>query len=349
MIRNFRRISVMFSILFIALIAGTGCANDKQVMAQAADTHKALEPAVINDPELTNYLQAIGDRIISAAKQADAKHVGVDAHFKEDPQWMFSQNMKFHLVNSKTLNAFTTGGEHMYIYNALFQACKSEDELAAVMAHEYAHVYSRHVEQGQNHQVAVLATGALVGGAAGYALGGSDNRAGAAAAGAGVGAAGGQFVNMGYTRGQENEADKFGFYFYCRAGWDPKHFDDFFKAMIAMGYDKTPEYLSDHPTLANRVENTERRVKELPPDASQWRRPDIADAAKFKQLQARANELAKSLPDDTKLASSQKLLQALPRSCVAPANPDPPDAQQARQQLAQQAQAASNKKQKQGG
>ena len=116
-----------------------------------------------------------------------------------------------------------------------------------------------------------------------------------------------------------------------------------------MGYDKTPEYLSDHPTLAKRVENTERRAKELPPNADQWRKPPIADESRFHELQARAADLSKRMPDDTKLANSQKLLQALPRSCVAPANPDPPDAHQAREQLAQQANGSQSKKRKQGG
>jgi len=48
------------------------------------------------------------------------------------------KDLQVHLVNSKTLNAFTTGGNHMYIYNQLFQEARSEDELAGVMSHEYA-------------------------------------------------------------------------------------------------------------------------------------------------------------------------------------------------------------------
>ena len=42
-----------------------------------------------------------------------------------------------------------------------------------------------------------LIGGALVGGAAGYAIGGKDNKLAAAGTGAGVGAAGGQFVEHG--------------------------------------------------------------------------------------------------------------------------------------------------------
>jgi predicted Zn-dependent protease len=322
-----------FAVLFVLIpLAGalTGCANDRSVIAQAQQTHTQLEPAVIKDPELSSYLQQVGERIIAAAKEADANHVGPKAHFKDNDAWMFSKNMQFHLVNSKTLNAFTTGGEHMYIYNELFQKCKTEDELAAVMSHEYAHVYSRHVAQGTNRQMPLLIGGALAGAGTGYAIGG-ENRGETAAAGAAVGAGVGQFANMGFTRGDEAQADKYGFYFYTHAGWDPQKFADFFKAMITMGYDKTPGWLSDHPTLASRVEEAEKRVKQLPPEASQWRRPPIASPDRFHQLQQRAQQIAARTPDDKAIAGSQALLRALPRSCVAPLTEG--DAEQTRQEL----------------
>ncbi|MGH7177491.1 MAG: M48 family metalloprotease, partial [Tepidisphaeraceae bacterium] len=119
-----------------------GCATDRSVIKQADQTHNALAPAVIKDPELANYLQDVGERIIATARKADQEHYGPKSHFSGDDEWMFSDKMQFHFVNSKTLNAFTTGGEHMYIYTALFEQCRSEDELAAVMAHEYGHVYA---------------------------------------------------------------------------------------------------------------------------------------------------------------------------------------------------------------
>jgi len=77
--------------------------------------------------------------------------------------------------------------------------------------------------------------------------------------------------------------------------------------------------------------------KKLPPPASQWRRPPIADEAQFKQLQAKANQLAKTTPDDTKLANSQQLLQALPRSCIIPYTTQ--DEVQARKTIQEKAQA----------
>ena len=77
------------------------------------------------------------------------------------------------------------------------------------MAHEYGHVYARHVQKGMNRQLPLLVGGALAGAGAGYALGGKDNRTEAAAIGASVGGAAGQFANMGFTRTDEPEQLRF--------------------------------------------------------------------------------------------------------------------------------------------
>ena len=336
--KHISRFIVFLAVVSIELLLGGCTVHDSSVIQQADTMNTQLAPAVMNDAQLSNYLQSIGNRIIAVAKEMDAQHVGPETHFQENSQWMFAQSMKFHFVNSKTLNAFTTGGEHMYIYNALFQECQSEDELAAVMAHEYSHVYCRHVGQGMKRQYTALAAAAALGGA-GYVAGGKEHGSEYAALGASAGAAGGQFLNMGFTRHDEDEADKYGFLFYTHAGWDPNHFGDFFKDMIAKGYDKTPAMLSDHPTLASRVEATARRAGELPANASSWRQPPIADVRQFAQLRARAAQLGKTMPDDSKLQNSQQLLAALPRSCVAPE--DPADAVEARKAISTKAENAS--------
>jgi predicted Zn-dependent protease len=323
--------------LVLAGLFSSGCATDRQVISQAAGMHNQLEPAVIEDPDLAGYLQRVGERIIATAQELDRQGYGPKSHRKEKSDWMFGQDMKFHFVNSETLNAFTTGGNHMYIYTQLFEECKTEDELAAVMAHEYAHIYARHVSKGMDRQYTALAAAAALGGA-GYLAGGDEKGAEYATYGAVGGLALGQFVNMGFTRGDENEADELGFTFYTRAGWDPDRFDDFFQNMIDKGLDTTPEMVSDHPSLKNRVAETKERVKKLPAEASQWRQAPVASPKEFQRLQARAEELGKTLPSDKTLANSQQLLQALPRSCVMPI--DPPDAQQAREEIVKEAQEA---------
>jgi predicted Zn-dependent protease len=319
---------IVLLVLFVFMSLGGGCASDKAVISQANQAHTGLQPAVITDQQLAGYIQRVGDRIIAAAKELNAQGYGPQG--KEDKAWMFSKDMQFHFVNSKTLNAFTTGGEHMYIYTELFETARSEDELAAVMAHEFAHVYGRHVQKGMNRQYTILAAAAAAGGA-GYLAGGKEHGAQYAGLGAGAAAMAGQFVGMSYTRNDEAEADKMGFAFYTHAGWDPDKFGDFFQAMIDKGYDKGPEYLSDHPSLKSRVEEAKKRAAQLPPQASQWRQPPIANDSEFKQLQQRAVAVGKNMPTDQSLAQAQELLAALPRSCLTPAIQ--PDQQRAEQRV----------------
>jgi predicted Zn-dependent protease len=203
------------------------------------------------------------------------------------------------------------------------------------VSHEFAHIYGRHVQKGTNRQYAVLgaAAAAAVGG---YALGGDNRETIAMAAGGGTLAAG-QFLGMGFTRDDEDEADKLGFDFYTRAGWDPELFPEFFKQMIEKGHDKTPEIASSHPKLANRVANAQRRAKELPPTADQWRRDNVASPRQFARFQDRARQLAKNTPRDKSLESAQLMLAAFP-SCVAPE--DLPEQKRAQSTVVKKLQAA---------
>ncbi len=317
-IETHRRSIVLRVALLLALVPAAGftvgCANDQKIMAQAEDFHGGIKGAVMNDATLDAYLSQIGDRIIEGAKNYTAEEGDPGSG---DREWMFSKAMQFHFVNSDTVNAFTTGGEHMYIYEGLFKLCKTEDELAAVMSHEYAHVYMRHVQAGTNRQYGILGA-ALAAAAGGYALGGKDNGAQYATAAGGAAMVAGNLAGMSFTRGDEAQADEYGFYFYTRAGWDPDHFGDFFKRMIELGYDKGSELLSDHPSLASRVEIAQARAKKIDPNfETKHRRPPVASPAKLASLQGRALQVAKTTPtQESVLKQQQTLLAALPRSCL---------------------------------
>jgi predicted Zn-dependent protease len=293
-------------------LVSVGCVSDSDVRQQAVSAHTELQPSVITDPELAGYLQQVGQRIIASAKQLKDEGYGPAAKSKEDSSWMFSPNMQFHIVASDTLNAFTTGGEHMYIYSGLLLKCDTEDELAAVMAHEYGHVYGRHVENGirQGYVQQAVGVGAQLADSQGY---GEAGQLSALAA---------KYVGMGFTRHDEDQADDLGFHFYTRAGWDPNHFADFFKRMIALGYDTTPEYASDHPKLSNRVTATQARTAQLGADGTRFRRPPVADAQKFAAVKVRLQRVVASLPKDKSMQKAQSLLASF-SSCVSPTESQP--------------------------
>ncbi len=320
---------VLMLACFSMALGTIGCAHDAEVVSQAQQVHTQLAPAVMQDADLAGYLQSVGNRIVSAGQQMDKQGLAPKKHKSEDSSWMYSGKMKFHLVNSSTLNAFTTGGEHMYVYNALFQKCRTEDELAAVMAHEYAHVYCRHIAQSMDRQKGFLGL-ALAGAGAGALLGGKDNRLEGAAIGGAAGLAVGQFVGLSFTREDEAQADEYGFAFYWRSGWDPKHFGDFFQQLVDAGLDTQPEMTSDHPSLKSRVEIANQRARALGNKAEDYRKAPIADSVRFGQLKSRAAQLGRSLPDDKSMETAQKILSSF-SSCVTPM--DQPDQIKARKEL----------------
>src|SRR5215208_457203 len=108
-----RRVASAFTLLVLLGAGGLlngGCASDKAVISQANQFHTGLQKAVMNDPTLDNYINDVGQRVVATAKQLDEKGYKPKSKEGEDNSWMFSDRMKFYFVNSKTLNAFTTGG-----------------------------------------------------------------------------------------------------------------------------------------------------------------------------------------------------------------------------------------------
>ena len=335
-------------IVLVTLVALLGCQparQDRSVVSSANQFNSALAPAEVQNSEINAYFQAIGARIVEAAKESDRENFGPKTHKEGKNAWMF-EGVQFHLVNSKTLNAFTTGGNHVYVYNELFQLCQNEDELAAVMSHEFGHIYSRHVQKGNDRRMALMAA-ALAAGGAGYLAGGQEHGAQYAQLAAGGAAAGGGFLNMGFTREDEAQADEMGFHFYYLAGWDPRHFGDFFQIMVDKGYDKTPGMLSDHPTLKSRVEKAKERADKLGDRATRFLKPNIATPEQFARYKQIAQQVGGTMPNDQQVLNTKQLLQALPRSCVMPY--EPKDQQDAQNDLLSKAQQAQQAKQQQRG
>jgi Zn-dependent protease with chaperone function len=323
----------------LATILLAGCAaTDKQVIDQAETIHKDLKPAVMDDPQLEAYFKTIGDRIVAAGLEEDRAHPDVPpTHLVkgEGNAWMFKHG-EFHLVNSSTLNAFTTGGDHMYIYNELFQLCRTEEELASVMAHEYGHVYARHVHEGINRTTAAFVWSGVVG-VGGYLVGGKAHGAEYGKTAFASALTVGTGVNMSYTEKDEAEADDLGLKFYARAGWDPERFGDFFQQLIDRGFEAKPGVPRDHPPLSARVAAAKAAAAKLGPEAQAWRRSAIETPIRFAALQRRAAIIGESTPTDVQVQKAQTLLTAV-SSCLTPV--DQPDQLGAKQSLVQATQAA---------
>lgn len=167
-------------------------------------------------------------------------------------------------LNSAVNNAFAIPGGYIYITRQLAALCNDEAEMAGVLGHEVGHVAARHSQQRQQAAtnyglLGVLGqiAGGLLGdsGGIGGLLGGLlQNYSGTAA----------QLATLGYSRGQEEEADTLGIRYLAEAGYDPTALSSMLFSLSLQttvdarvaGRDDArsmPEWASTHPDPAERV------------------------------------------------------------------------------------------------
>ena len=80
------------------------------------------------DPELTAYVERVGQALV---------RVHGDGGYR----------FNFTVIDAADVFAFTQAGGYVYVSRGMIALANSEDELAAVLAHELVHVFSRHGAQ----------------------------------------------------------------------------------------------------------------------------------------------------------------------------------------------------------
>jgi len=190
---------------------------------------------VIDDPVIVPYVNKIGRRILASL-----------------PQQPF--NYHFHVINADVYNAFATPAGHIFVYTGLLNAMQEEEELAGIMGHEIAHVYSRHISQKIERSKKInYAT--LAGVAAGILMGlGGAGEAGSAVTMGSMAA--GQTAELAYSRENEMEADQLGVEFLTEAHYSAGGLLEILKKIRSktwFGSDQIPAYLMTHPAVEDRI------------------------------------------------------------------------------------------------
>lgn len=200
---------------------------------------------LVNDPICQNYINTLGKRLVSYSTA-------------------YQQKFDFFILNAFMINAFAGPGAHVGVSSGLILLTQNESELAAVMAHEIAHVALHHIaqmmESAKVTQLAALA--AMVAAIAAGAAGAGDTAGIAVAASA----AGTQHM-ISFTRTNEQEADNVGMQILYQAGFNPQAMPDFFKIMQqkSMAYqDHVPAFLVTHPLTTTRIAESLNRAKDYP-------------------------------------------------------------------------------------
>ena len=216
-----------------------------QVMRQLRDEGQILE-----DPEATEYLQALGSRIVAQATGDSA------------------QRFSFFFVQDNTINAFALPGGFIGVNYGLVLATRNEAQLAGVLAHEIAHATQRHIARrvrSQGRQSIATMAAILAAILVGAATGSSD----AALGGISVAQGAAMQQQINFTRANENEADRVGMSFLAAAGFDPFGMPDFFETMgrrnpiLASNRNALPEILQSHPVTTNRIAESRARATQF--------------------------------------------------------------------------------------
>ena len=206
---------------------------------------------LLEDPLVDGWLDSLGARL---AANSDLPR----------------QPFTFFMMGDRQINAFATLGGYIGVNAGLVLAAEREDEVAAVMSHEIAHVTQEHVlrgvEQAQRDQVPILL--AMLGAIA-LAQSNGGNSAGDATMAA-VASASGLMVQrqIDYTRSNEAEADRVGIRTLSRSGYDPSAMATFFEQLQSVvratdTRETTPGYLQTHPVTISRISEARDRARQI--------------------------------------------------------------------------------------
>ncbi len=203
---------------------------------------------VIKDPVINDYINKIGQKIISVM-----------------PPQPFAY--KFYAVRQDAYNAFAGPGGNIFIFSGLFCALESEDELAALLSHEIAHVSCRHISEmmkkSKKTNMATMAgvvAGILIG------LGGAGTVGSALTIGS---MAAGQSMVLAYSREHEMQADQIGRTYLQKAGYSLNGLLSVLKKIRSVDWfgGEIPTYLKTHPATEERIINLDNllETRKAPP------------------------------------------------------------------------------------
>jgi beta-barrel assembly-enhancing protease len=183
---------------------------------------------------------------------------------------------EIHLFKSNTPNAFSLPGGKIAVLSGFLKSAQTENEIAAVLAHEMGHMVKRDsleafVEtQGLNLIAGMIGSSGAYGGVAEFAS---------------------LMQAMNYSRKKEFAADEFGSNLLIKAEYSPKGLSTFLlrmdeKESVLNEAMKYVEFLSTHPNTAERIKRINKKT------STEKYRPSLTEV-EFKNMQSACSKVLK--------------------------------------------------------
>jgi predicted Zn-dependent protease len=237
---------------FLLLLALTACSESPTGRSQLALVPEGQMNALgdrtfaellrsrplVDDPDTLAYVECVANAL-------------VDVLGEEGGSWEVA------VIDNPTPNAFALPGGHIGIHRGMLRVAESQDQLAAVIGHEIAHVLAEHSNERLTQELAVQGGLLLVdllaedAGSLGHEV---------LRKALGLGAEYG--LLLPYSRAHEREADRLGRDLMARAGFDPRASLALWRNMARAAGEGPPEFLSTHPAHGSRMEVLEEGMDE---------------------------------------------------------------------------------------
>ncbi|WP_052365038.1 M48 family metallopeptidase [Halotalea alkalilenta] len=198
--------------------------------------------------------------------QADYVSCVADAITAQVPASSGYSQWQVRLFDSDEVNAFALPGGYIGVYRGLLGVAADQNQLAAVIGHEVAHVLAHHANERVSNTTLTQ-----------YGLGVAQSLGGEQLGSLlGLGAQYG--VLLPYSRRQESEADVLGLDLMARAGFEPQAAITLWNNMERATQGATqPEWASTHPDSQRRIAELQNRLSIAEPlyraAQSEGRRP----------------------------------------------------------------------------
>jgi predicted Zn-dependent protease len=222
-------------------VVGGGADIDSRFGAEEHPRIIAAYGGIYHDAKLEQTLARVVGRVVAASDKPD-------------------QSYRITILNAPAVNAFALPGGYLYVTRGLLALANDSSEVAAVLAHEMAHVTADHAIARQNKARTAMIVSRVVTDVL------NDDDAGRLAL------ASSQRSLASFSRQQELEADAIGVKTIGKAGYDPFAASRFLTAMSRFAayrsasggiQDKRPEFLASHPTTPERIDFAVRAARQF--------------------------------------------------------------------------------------
>lgn len=206
--------------------------------------------SLVNDQKLIEYVNLIGQ---TAALHSEKPNTYGGYHFA--------------VLNSDEINAFACPGGTIFITKGMVKAVKNEDELAAVLAHEVAHINHRDgissIKQARWTEAATI-----IGTKAAAAYGPKELSQLVTLFEGSIDDVFKTLVVNGYGQSQELSADKTALTYMSKAGYNPQALKDFLERLSKQGKSSSGGILKTHPGTEERIGNVKSNMPSEKTDPS---------------------------------------------------------------------------------